>query len=37
MIDLNELVDAPDEMPPDSVARLVSDFGAQIVEERPRQ
>jgi DNA polymerase-3 subunit gamma/tau len=37
MIDLNDLVDAPDEMPPDSVARLVSDFGAQIVEERPRQ
>ena len=35
-IDLNELVDAPDALPPDSVARLVSDLGAQIVEERPR-
>ena len=36
-IDLNELVDAPDELPPpDTVARLVSDLGAQVVEERPR-
>jgi hypothetical protein len=38
VIDLHEdeLVDAPDSVPPDSVARLVSDLGAQIVEERPR-
>ena len=37
-IDLNELVDAPDELPPpDTVARLVSDLGAQVVEERPRE
>jgi len=36
-IDLEELVDAPDALPPDSVARLVSDLGAQVVEERPRQ
>jgi DNA polymerase-3 subunit gamma/tau len=35
-IDLDELVDAPDAAPTDSVARLVSDLGAQIVEERPR-
>ena len=36
-IDLDELVDAPDESPPpDTVARLVSDLGAQVVEERPR-
>ena len=36
-IDLNELVDAPDvSPPPDTVARLVSDLGAQVVEERPR-
>ena len=35
-IDLNELVDAPDAPPPDTVARLVSDLGAQVVEERPR-
>jgi DNA polymerase-3 subunit gamma/tau len=36
VIDLNELVDAPDAPPPDTVARLVSDLGAQVVEERPR-
>jgi DNA polymerase-3 subunit gamma/tau len=36
-IDFNELVDAHDAPPPDSVARLVSDLGAQIVDERPRQ
>jgi DNA polymerase-3 subunit gamma/tau len=36
-IDLNELVDAPDALPPDSVSRLVADLGAQVVEERPRQ
>ena len=35
-IDLNELVDVPDAPPPDTVARLVSDLGAQVVEERPR-
>jgi DNA polymerase-3 subunit gamma/tau len=35
-IDLNDLVDAHDAPPPDSVARLVSDLGAQVVEERPR-
>ena len=34
---MNELVDAHDAPPPDSVARLVSDLGAQVVEERPRQ
>ena len=35
---MNELVDAPDELPPpDTVARLVSDLGAQVVEERPRE
>ncbi|MGH8978692.1 MAG: hypothetical protein ACRDV7_11495 [Acidimicrobiia bacterium] len=37
VIDLDELVDAPEAPPPDSVARLVSDLGAQIVEERPRE
>ena len=32
-IDLNELVDAPDvSPPPDTVARLVSDLGAQVVD-----
>ena len=31
-----ELVDADDAPPPDSVARLVSDLGAEVVEERPR-
>jgi DNA polymerase-3 subunit gamma/tau len=35
-VDLSELVDAPDDLPPDSVSRLVADFGAQVVEERPR-
>ena len=35
-VDLNELVDATDERPPDSVARLVADLGAEVVEERPR-
>jgi DNA polymerase-3 subunit gamma/tau len=36
-IDLDDLVDAPDvSPPPDTVARLVSDLGAQVVEERPR-
>jgi hypothetical protein len=36
-IDLQELVDAPDAPPPDSVARLMSDLGAQVVDERPRE
>jgi DNA polymerase-3 subunit gamma/tau len=36
-VDLNELVDAADSVPPDSVTRLVSDLGAQVIEERPRQ
>ena len=35
-VDLSELVDAHDAPPPDSVARLVADLGAEIVEERPR-
>ena len=35
-IDLDDLVDAPD-APPDSISRLMSDLGAQVVEERPRQ
>jgi DNA polymerase III subunit gamma/tau len=35
-IDLSELVDAEDAPPSDSVARLVSDLGAEVVEERPR-
>jgi DNA polymerase-3 subunit gamma/tau len=35
-VDLTELVDAHDAPPPDSVARLVADLGAEIVEERPR-
>jgi DNA polymerase-3 subunit gamma/tau len=35
-VDPNELVDAPDAPPSDSVARLVSDLGAEVVEERPR-
>ena len=35
-VDPNELVDAPDAPPSDSVARLVSDLGAKVVDERPR-
>ncbi|GIU86137.1 MAG: hypothetical protein KatS3mg009_0652 [Acidimicrobiia bacterium] len=35
-IDLTELEDAPDAPPPDTIARLVDDLGAQVVEERPR-
>jgi DNA polymerase-3 subunit gamma/tau len=35
-VDLGELVDATDAPPSDSVARLVADLGASIVEERPR-
>jgi hypothetical protein len=35
-VDLATLVDAPDAAPPDTVARLVADLGAEIVEERPR-
>jgi DNA polymerase-3 subunit gamma/tau len=35
-VDLSELVDAHDAPPTDSVARLVADLGAEIVEERPR-
>jgi DNA polymerase III subunit gamma/tau len=34
-VDLDELVDAHDAPPTDSVARLVADLGAEIVEERP--
>ncbi len=36
-IDLGDLVDAHDAAPSDSVARLMSDFGAEVVEERPRE
>jgi DNA polymerase-3 subunit gamma/tau len=35
-IDPHDLVDADDAPPPDSVARLVSDLGAEVVEERKR-
>ena len=35
-VDPSELVDAPDAPPSDSVSRLVSDLGAEVVEERPR-
>jgi len=35
-VDLEELVDAPPAPPSDSVARLVADLGAEVVEERPR-
>ncbi|HKC90153.1 MAG TPA: DNA polymerase III subunit gamma/tau [Candidatus Limnocylindria bacterium] len=35
-VDLEELVDAPHAPPSDSVARLVADLGAEVVEERPR-
>lgn len=35
-IDLSELADAPDAPPTDTISRLVSDLGAQVVEERPR-
>jgi DNA polymerase-3 subunit gamma/tau len=35
-IDPYDLVDAEDAPPPDSVARLVSDLGAEVVEERKR-
>jgi DNA polymerase-3 subunit gamma/tau len=35
-VDLHDLVDASDAPPSDSVARLVADLGASIVEERPR-
>src|SRR5262249_34871926 len=35
-VDLATLVDAPDAAPPDTVACLVADLGAEIVEERPR-
>jgi DNA polymerase-3 subunit gamma/tau len=35
-IDPHDLVDANDAPPPDSVARLVSDLGAEVVEERKR-
>jgi DNA polymerase III subunit gamma/tau len=35
-VDLAELVDATDDQPPNSVARLVADLGAEVVEERPR-
>jgi len=35
-VDLDELVDATDAPPPDSVSRLVANLGAEVVEERPR-
>ena len=35
-VDLHDLVDATDAPPSDSVARLVADLGAEVVEERPR-
>jgi DNA polymerase-3 subunit gamma/tau len=35
-VDPRDLVDADDAPPPDSVARLVSDLGAEVVEERKR-
>jgi DNA polymerase-3 subunit gamma/tau len=35
-VDLAELVDAPDAPPNDAAARLIADFGAEVVEERPR-
>jgi DNA polymerase-3 subunit gamma/tau len=35
-VDLEELVDAPDAPPSDSVSRLMNDLGAEVVEERPR-
>jgi hypothetical protein len=35
-VDLDELVDAKDAPPPDSVSRLMADLGAEVVEERPR-
>jgi DNA polymerase-3 subunit gamma/tau len=35
-VDLAELVDAHDAPPSDSVARLMTDLGAEVVEERPR-
>ncbi len=35
-VDLDELVDATDVPPSDSVARLVADLGAEVIEERPR-
>ncbi len=35
-VDLHDLVDAHDAPPNDSVARLVADLGASVVEERPR-
>ena len=33
---LNELEDAPDAAPPDSVTRLVADLGAEVIDERRR-
>jgi hypothetical protein len=35
-VDLDELVDAHDAPPPDSVARLVTDLGAEVIDERRR-
>jgi DNA polymerase-3 subunit gamma/tau len=35
-VDLNELADAPDAAPPDSVARLADALGAEVVDERRR-
>jgi hypothetical protein len=36
-VDLDELVDADDAPPSDSVERLASAFGAEVIEERPRR
>jgi hypothetical protein len=35
-VDPDELVNAPDAPAHDSVTRLVADFGAEVIEERPR-
>jgi hypothetical protein len=35
VVDVTELVDAPDG-PVDSATRLVAEFGAEVIEERPR-
>jgi hypothetical protein len=35
-VDLHDLVDATEVPQSDSVARLMADFGAEVVEERPR-
>ena len=37
VVDLDDLVDAPDAPPTDSLGRLVADLGAQVLDERPRE